>query len=729
MTTLEELKLNKELLKKFTDSKELSCDFETLSAKNVIKTNRYEGDPGLSDVYAWGMANDDYDFIWGTEISDFIETVFYLIENNKTHFIRKPGKKYAINWQPDKTFWFVNLPFDYSFMKNELYKVATRFDGEMNDFKDFCFEDKTRNAYMLTGAGQMIIQVKLFINGKFGNIKCIKKLTNLSVQKMGEEIGMDKLAPIGDEDAFYDAIDKVYDRKELYEKIYDKELYDYFPFKSGYGTSNNKYLNLMLPYLKNDCIIPLKYFNNKFRKMIDGLNVEFSENVNVKKVMNLKQAFTSSSMSINGLKNYNGRDQYKREFKNVLEIDEHYMVDKAYQGGLSSFNPINKDVKGKVIAIDINSSYPYEMMKELPYGIPLYEKPEGSSVEFINITIKSFKSKLNNQHIPLIKNSRISPTKPGDYRYVYEYNEEPYNTTYIKEELEKLEKYYDMDYKVEKRMWFRMKPYAKEYLHVLKYIKLNAENRDQKNASKIVLNSLYGKFGEKVHLLQKRSIDLNNKQAVKEELEFINSVCGYISHIDSYGAQIQMISVMKDNNLVELLKKKKPFSKHDWAGITFLRTDRTAFEYEYHRMITKDDIKTRHIGGYITWKAREHLINTIELFKWDDIVYYDTDSIYYLGDKVPDELKIDDKEFGAWSIDGEYEDMKVLGAKQYQLINEDGDVKVKCAGVYNAGKVFDNPDNHFVVGANLIGVSLKKIQLDNGIILSRQDHKIKGGKH
>ncbi len=158
-------------------------------------------------------------------------------------------------------------------------------------------------------------------------------------------------------------------------------------------------------------------------------------------------------------------------------------------------------------------------------------------------------------------------------------------------------------------------------------------------------------MGEKVHLTSKRSVDLLDKRAVKDELEFIDEYCGVISHTNHYGAMVEMISHTKDLDLRELLTKKKPFTKHSWAGITFLRNDRTAFEYQYHRQITIDDIKTRHIGAYITWKAREHLIKTIELFPWENIKYYDTDSIYFLGDKVPEEIKIDDKEFGAWSID------------------------------------------------------------------------------
>ncbi len=731
MTTLEILKSDEELLNKFTSSKQLSCDFETLSGQNVIKLNRYVGDPGVSDVYLWGMANDTYDFIWGTTISDFLETVFYLIENNKKQFIRKRGKKFAVNFQPNKTFWFVNLPFDYSFMKNELYKVARRFDGNMEDFEDFCNEEKNSKAYMLTGAGQRIIQIKIFVNGKYGSIKCIKKLTSMSVKKMGEEIGLNKLTPIDEEDDFYDAIDKVYTREDLYKKIYPETFnmgyYDIEPFCSEYGHSTDKYQNIMLPYLKNDCIIPLKFFNEKFKVMVDGLNDEFSENVGVKKVMNLNQAFTASSMSINGLKNYYGKKKYKKDFKNILEVEEHYMVDQAYQGGLSSFNPINKETDGSGFAIDINSSYPYEMMQPLPFGKPLYVKPNNPSVEFINITVKSFKSKTNNNHLPLIKNSRIKATKPGGFRYLYDYNEEPFNTTYIKEELEMIEKYYDIDYKIEKRLWFILKSYAKDYLSILKYIKLNAENKDQKNASKIVLNSLYGKFGEKVHLSSRRSVDLNDKVAVKKELEFINTNCGVTSHKNSYGIRVQMISFLKDKNIADLLQKKDPFSKHDWPGITFLRVDRTAFEYEYNRRITKDDVKSRHIGGYITWKAREHLIKTIELFDWKNIKYYDTDSIYFLGDKIPEELKIDDKEFGAWSIDCKFKSMKVISAKMYKYEMEDGEVVIKCAGVYNANKVFENPDNKFNIGENLIGVSKKKHQLDNGIILTSQDHKIKGG--
>ncbi len=729
MTALEHLKENKSLLKNYIDSNDISCDFETLTEKNLIKLNRYKNDPGVSEVYLWGMANNKYDFIWGTTINDFLNTVFYLVEHNKKKFLRNKKTGWAKNYQANKTFWFVNLPFDYAFMKNELYKLLVRFDGEMNDFKDFCLENKERGAYMITGHSQQIIQVWLFIKGKFARIKCVKRLTNLSVKKMGEEVGIQKLTPIDDEEKFYDAIDKVYSRDELYDKIYNVAMIHVKPFDARYGYTNNKYLNLMLPYLKNDCIIPLKYLNDKFRKMISGLNDEFVENCEVKKVLNLKQALTSSSLSITGLKNYYGKSQFKREFKNVLTVEEHYMVDKSYQGGLSSFNPNNKNKKGQVIAIDINSSYPYEMMKALPYGLPLDEKPEGESVKFINVTIKSFKSKYNKQHIPLIKSSRIPSEINKTFRYLYEYNGKPYNTTYIFNELELIKKYYVIDYKIEKTIWFKMKPFAKDYLAILKQIKINAKNEDQKNASKIILNSLYGKFGEKVHLSKKRSVDLTNKKMVADELDFIDNHFWVTSHINNFGLSVPMISDMKTLNLNDLLKNKKPFSKHNWPGITFLRNDRLAFEYEYNQRITPEDVKTRHIGAYITWKAREHLIKTIELFNWSDIKYYDTDSIYFFGKKIPDELNIDDKEFGAWSVDGKYENMDVLGAKMYKLVSEDGDIKIKFAGVFNAGEVFADPDNRFNIGVNLIGVSLKKIQLDNGIVLTRRDHQIQGGEH
>ena len=90
------------------------------------------------------------------------------------------------------------------------------------------------------------------------------------------------------------------------------------------------------------------------------------------------------------------------------------------------------------------------------------------------------------------------------------------------------------------------------------------------------------------------------------------------------------------------------------------------------------------IASFITAYAREVLLNaTNNVF--DRFLYCDTDSIHILGYDIPTNIPIHDKNLGAWKLEGKFINAKYIGAKRYAelMVNDEGEKHwdIKCCGV------------------------------------------------
>ena len=72
-------------------------------------------------------------------------------------------------------------------------------------------------------------------------------------------------------------------------------------------------------------------------------------------------------------------------FQPEISNEEYNLSKLSYFGGFTSYNKDLLTYKTKpnevIYYYDINSSYPYEMTKKLPYGLLLDEKPKNNYIE------------------------------------------------------------------------------------------------------------------------------------------------------------------------------------------------------------------------------------------------------------------------------------------------------------------------------------------------------------
>ena len=167
----------------------------------------------------------------------------------------------------------------------------------------------------------------------------------------------------------------------------------------------------------------------------------------------------------------------------------------CYRGGRSMVNPIHQNkILNNVKRFDINSMYPYVMHDcFLPYGKPIEIKQKGKfKFELYKINV-DFRLKKN--HLPsLLKKGTLYGGEDSYY-----YNTNGIESIYISSiDYELLERNYDILYiEFEKMYGFMTCDFMfKNYID--KYYKLKSNSKGAKKvAYKLMLNSLYGKFGSK----------------------------------------------------------------------------------------------------------------------------------------------------------------------------------------------------------------------------------------
>lgn len=146
--------------------------------------------------------------------------------------------------------------------------------------------------------------------------------------------------------------------------------------------------------------------------------------------------------------------------------------------------------------------------------------------------------------------------------------------------------------------------------------------------SKLLLNSLYGKFGQRIS-------------------EY--SAIGFNASLpDGSGTTLD-------------LRKGKEVKYRRLDGITEIETG-TREAYNAFPAI----------ASYITGAARAYLARLFELAGWDNVLYCDTDSVFVNEEgyrRVVNE--IDAKELGKLKVEGESQDVTILGPKRYRFGNRE----------------------------------------------------------
>lgn len=181
----------------------------------------------------------------------------------------------------------------------------------------------------------------------------------------------------------------------------------------------------------------------------------------------------------------------------ILDIQTDKDIRQAYRGGFTYVNPKfqNKDIKNGIV-FDVNSLYPSVMYdKPLPYGLPLFFNGQYDHDEMYPLFIQNFtcEFKVKKDYIPTIQLKNNLSYIPNEY--ITE-SKEQVNLVLTSVDLELFFEHYDV-WNIEYINGWKFKQCVgifKPYID--KWGKVKKENNGAiRQLAKLMLNSLYGKFG------------------------------------------------------------------------------------------------------------------------------------------------------------------------------------------------------------------------------------------
>lgn len=357
------------------------------------------------------------------------------------------------------------------------------------------------------------------------------------------------------------------------------------------------------------------------------------------------EGFTKMTQGSNALSNYKeimGKSEFEYYFP-MLNVELFNELKKSYRGGFCYVNPINQNkIIDDMMVFDVNSLYPSVMYNELmPVGNPIFYDGKYVEDKYHPLYIQEIKCcfELKKNKIPtlLAKNSYSNKNE-----YIVSSNNEIETIVLTNVDLELFFEHYDVD---EATLEFTKGYKFKGKLHLFdKYIehwtKVKIQSKKDDNAgmykwSKIMLNSLYGKFG------------LNPEVASKTP---------YLS----------------EDGIVKYHIEEKEERKSIYVPLASFVTS-----YARRKTITTSQI----IKDY-----------SMEHFGKDYYVYSDTDSVHIKRidlDVLKEIIEIDDYKLGAWKLETEPKFGKYIRQKSYvDFLDKPKDLKgkdphyvVTCAGL------------------------------------------------
>lgn len=297
-----------------------------------------------------------------------------------------------------------------------------------------------------------------------------------------------------------------------------------------------------------------------------------------------------------------------------FEKDSFYRENDLYKGGKCFINP---KYTGKVVKhlykYDVNSMYPNELRNmTYPIGEPkkLKKLPRDKKDKLYIVAVENLRGFIKAGMVPVFQDSLSD-------EYTDSINN-PELRLFWYEELETLEKFYDLDYDIKYALEFpgSTMPGMRRFIDLFYDIKKHSKGA-KRNCAKIILNSSYGKLAQRADRLT-ITYDLNDLNVVHA---------------------VSVDEVIDEKGLMSVI-----------------------------------------VGSRVTALARVDLMNFILkicTLPERDFVYCDTDSIISL---TPFD-ETDDSELGKMKYEGKFKYGLFLAPKSYLLQDYDNKFDVHCKGV------------------------------------------------
>lgn len=325
---------------------------------------------------------------------------------------------------------------------------------------------------------------------------------------------------INDMGVFYSIEVYLYKKNKAYRKLTFHDSYKKLPFTvDRIGKAFDlQYNKIEMPegfyQLQRDLVHELseneiEYIKNDIRVMSLALEILAEQDM-------LKM--TVGSDALNDYKKRIGEKAFEKYYP-ILENDVDSDIKQAYRGGVTM---VKESVRNKEIGIgktyDVNSMYPFAMrFKKMPYGYPLFFKGKYKQYQNYDLYIQEIECefKIKKDHLPTIQ----IKGQPGRYSPREYLNESKGVTTLhlSNVDLDLFFEHYDVtNITYTKGYMFRssttlFNEYIDHWVHI-KETSIGA----MRELAKLMLNSLYGKFGTKTIITNKYPIlDENNLVKLK----------------------------------------------------------------------------------------------------------------------------------------------------------------------------------------------------------------------
>lgn len=560
--------------------------------------------------------------VWAYAICEIGNINNFYYGNSIDEFI-----EFCKNKRENYVLYFHNLKFDGEYIFNYLLNNGYKC---IKDKKDR--EDKTFTT-LISDTGQFY-SIEIFFDTK--NKKHINKVTiydslkilNFSVDKIAKDFNL----PIRKLELDYHA------KREIGHILTEEEI----------------------DYIKNDVEIMARA-------------LEFMFNENLKKM-------TIGSDALNNYKEMNTNfSKYFPLLPYQIDLD----IRRSYKGGFTYLNEVYKEKEtGSGIVLDVNSLYPSVMKYEkLPFGEPIYFEGEYKEDSLYSLYIQTFSCsfELKDGKIPSIQIKNNLSFVPNEY--VKSSKGDIVTLTLTNVDLKLFfENYNVYDLTYHSGWKFKgIKGLFTQYIDYWSEKKINAK-KEKNNVlyiiSKLMLNSLYGKFGLNPNVQGKYPY-LNEEGIVKYKM---------------YPKEI------RDSIYIPLASFITSYARNKT-----IRTSQAIKDY------------------------------TIKNYNKDYYIYSDTDSIHLLDideNILKSFVDIDDYRLGAWKIESKFIKGKYIRQKCYIELGYDDKLNVTVAGLpKKLGKyiTFEN----FNKGLQILASDTEKEHkltfkhVKGGVILADTDFSIK----
>ena len=638
-------------------------DVNELYSFDTESSHKVEDGEPVARVYAWSIGNTGNDYqIYGEDINDIYIVFDKIARANNMEYNDCNGGKFKV--------FIHNLTWDFQFMFYSMLEMGfNQFSGSVRygkktNMKQPCgtFSVIENNGNVYSSTIKLHDSIELTSSRKNRKGEYNKKTIDITINLIDSyKIMKKELKEIATD---------VLDIDEMFNKLGDD--YDY----TTYREVGHELTLFEKCYLYNDVYI-LKEFEKQFYMKLDTDKITASA-ISFEKFLSI--AFKKDTYN----ENYKEFEKVFPDLSSYVKISE--IIKNSYRGGWTQGNLRYIGIKQllrNAVSIDINSSYPAVIRyKMLPYGTPrLYKRhvnkdemqKNGYDMRLLTIAFDGFKNNDEDNQIGEIQvgadnveafqmrgtqyahTNIIGGTQKGDvitnYKLVGRKNasdKRRYTMTIWDFELESMLK--------------NMSFYTEEKKYV-KHLQLWVSNGKLKRGFEVLETLCFkgkvGVFGEAVDIyteMKKQGKREGNACMTEQAKMMMNAFFGKMGA--SYDRKDREV-IMDDEGLIK------------YGNVVHSYTASKKYYPAYASAVT-------------AW-GRCNLRDTLYKVGYNNVLYFDTDSLYTTLDE--EELRfrvgdvLDDFELGKWKIEKYYDEFKCIGAKKYMLLDTDGKTMCKCAGL------------------------------------------------